>query len=71
MIRRKLAKYPYPLTTLCAILALYNNYMFYTTSTPTNVVSYTDHYLYGGSAALMITLTIIAFMTETIVRQFM
>ena len=66
MIRRKLAKYPYPLTTLCAILALYTNYVFYTTSTPTNVVSYT-----GLPAALMITLTIIAFMTETIVRQFM
>jgi len=61
--------YPYPITTILAALALWTNFIFYTTPTPANVISYTDHILYALPSNITISLTIIAFALESVIRM--
>jgi len=62
----RLKNFHYPLTTSIAALAIYLNFILYTTPKPTNVISYTDNVLYAFPANITISLTLIALVLETI-----
>ena len=65
----RLKNFHYPVTVIIAALAIYANFILYTTPKPTSVISYTDNILYAFPANLSISLTFIAFVLETVIRM--